>query len=214
VPQSCREFHEGPHVSRTQFLSRSPGPPAPVAAPVRARNTGSQQLTPAVPALRHPLPVLRLAATLAAGQGAGLAGAVLARVASGRPVGTVVLELENTTAIGDDGRDALHGLGGRLAGLGIRLRLAIVSPQVRRMWLADGQAGPLPVHPGLRCAVLACYAMLPGPGLVTGPVRADLERPAEQLNWLIPFTLWGWSAAPAWLVDWRGLTDGKGVRHG
>jgi uncharacterized membrane protein len=213
VSQPCREIHEGPHVSRTQFLSRAPSPPAPAAAPVKAGNTDSQQLTPAAPALRHPVPVLRLAATLAAGQGAGLVSAVLARVASGRPVGTVVLELENTTAIGDDGRDALHGLGGRLAGLGIRLRLAIVSPQVRGRWLADSRTGPLPVHPSLRCAVLACYAMLPGPGLVTGPIRTDLERPAEQLSCLIPFTLWGWSAATVWLVDWRGLTDGKGVRH-
>jgi hypothetical protein len=178
-------------VNRTQFLSRSPGGAAPVAAPVKPRHTGPQQLTPAALRLRHPVPVLRLAATLAAGQGSGLASAVLAQVASGGLVGTVVLELENITAIDDDGRDALHGLGRGLAGLGVRLRLAIVSPQVRRLWLADSRmhrAEPIPVHPNLRCAVLACYAMLPGPGLVTDAVRADLERPAQRVFWLMPFT--------------------------
>jgi len=205
-------------VSRTQFLSRSPARPTHVAAPVKPTHTGSQQLTRPAPALRRPVPVLRLAVTLAAGQGSGLASAVLARVAAGGLLGTVVLALEDTTAIDDDGRDTLHGLGGRLARLGVRLRLAILSPQVRRLWLADSQAHPagsLPVHPSIRCAVLACYAMLPGPGVVTGAIRTDLERPAELLSWLMPFTHWGWGVAPGWLVDWRGLTDGKGDKtHG
>lgn len=172
-------------MSRTQFLSRAPSVPVPVAAPASPRQSGSQQLIPATTALCHPVPVLRLATTLAAGQGSGLASAVLRRVASGGPVGTVVLALQNTTPIDVDGRDALHGIGGRLAGIGIRLRLAIVSPQVRRLWAADcraDQAVPLPVHPSLRGAVLACHAMLPGPGLVTGAMRTDLERPAEQLD--------------------------------
>jgi hypothetical protein len=42
--------------------------------------------------------------------------------------------------------------------------------------------GPEAIHPSLRAAVLASYAALPGPGLVTTDVRAALTEPAESLS--------------------------------
>lgn len=129
---------------------------------------------------------MRLALTLAHGEGGRLARAVVARVAGSRfPVGTVVLALQNTAPIDEEGRETLGAVAGGLAELGVKLRLAIAAPGVRKLWQEQSKghlAGVLPVHPSLRCAVLASYAALPGPGLVTGSVRSDLAQPAEHVD--------------------------------
>jgi hypothetical protein len=153
--------------------------------------------------------ILRLSGTLSPGQAHVLAGAVLARLAGpGWPAGpgragasmpTVVLELEVTAGIAADGEAALRSLHERLRMTGIRLRLVIAAGPLRDRLRCAG-CGPcapaLAVHPSLRSAVLAAYAELPGPGVVTPGVRAALAAPAEPLDRSGCFTPQGWGAAP------------------
>jgi hypothetical protein len=132
---------------------------------------------------RRPLPILALACTVEAGQAAGVIGAVLTRVLAERcPPGTVILDLGAAADLGDDGCGALHGLLDRLAGCGITVRLAGASAKLRAQLDDGGVASRLGrggVQPSLRAALLAVYAELPGPGLVTPDIRAALATPAE-----------------------------------
>lgn len=86
-------------------------------------------------------------------------------------------------ADGQDVWDELCMLAGALRPCGIALRVVIAPGREhdRLLETAPGPPGP-PVHPTLRAAVLATYAALPGPGLVTSGVRADLAMPAEPLS--------------------------------
>jgi hypothetical protein len=100
---------------------------------------------------------------------------------------------------GQDGWEELCKLAGALHPCGIALRLVIAPGREhdRLLETAPGPPGP-PVHPTLRAAVLATYAALPGPGLVTPGVRADLAMPAEPLSAGDGgplFTPSGWGAA-------------------
>jgi hypothetical protein len=100
---------------------------------------------------------------------------------------------------GQDVWDELCMLGTALRPCGIALRLVIAPGREhdRLLETAPGPPGP-PVHPTLRAAVLATYAALPGPGLVTPCVRADLAMPAEPLSIGAAgplFTRRGWGAA-------------------
>lgn len=134
---------------------------------------------------RPRITVLRLAAVLEPAVAELLTEAVLARVlACGRDVGTVVLDLGPGTEIEAESCAALHALHDCLRRLGTRLRLAAASAQARELFRSTGlthQLGAGAIHPSLRSAVLATYAELPGPGLVTGDVRAALAKPAHPL---------------------------------
>lgn len=155
------------------------------AAPIRPDRRGCARI-----------PVLRLGLTLAPGQAGVLTEAVLARVTCNRTVGTVVLELGAGSEIDAAACDALHALHDRLRGLGTGLRLVAGSMHVRDGLRHGGlthRLGSEAIHPSLRAAVLATYAGLPGPGLVTGDVREALAAPAEPLG--LPLRL---SGLPAW----------------
>lgn len=132
------------------------------------------------------LPILALACTLEPGQATPVIGAVLTRVlAEPRPPGTVILDLGTATDLDACGGDALDGLLERLTGLGIRFRLASASAKVRAQLADTGLASHLGrsgIQPSLRAAVLAVYAALPGPGLVTPEIRAALVTPAEPVG--------------------------------
>ncbi|HEY6279561.1 MAG TPA: sodium-independent anion transporter [Streptosporangiaceae bacterium] len=127
--------------------------------------------------------VLRLQADLSPGTASQLTRAVLARVRACRAgVGTLVLDLGAGTEIDGSGYAALADLGKRLRRLGTGLRVVAASRHARDLLLQPGLAGELgarSIHPTLRAAVLAAYAALPGPGLVTTAMRAALTRPAE-----------------------------------
>ena len=124
-----------------------------------------------------------VAMTAVPGQSKELAGAVTACVAAeGAEVGTIIVIVR-----GQGDRDAalpgaLRALDGELHQAGIRLRLVTADSHLRRQ-LAEpggpGAAGPLDVHATLRTALLASYAELPGPGVVTSSVRTALARQAE-----------------------------------
>ena len=148
--------------------------PEPVAAPGRRARR------------RMPVLGLRLASTLQPGQAGLLTDTVLARVLGrGREVGTVVLDLTAAGDIDADGCAALHGLHDRLRSIGTRLRVVAAAGKLRDRLGEAGlthRIGPEAIHPSLRAAVLATYAALPGPGLVTADVRAALAMPAEALR--------------------------------
>ena len=68
--------------------------------------------------------------------------------------------------------------------IGTRLRVVVSSKQARELFRDTGlthRLGARAIHQSLRAAVLAAYAELPGPGLVTPGIRDALARPAEPL---------------------------------
>jgi hypothetical protein len=132
---------------------------------------------------RNPLPVLRLACTLAGDQVDGLVPAVLARLAGFRRVGTVVLELDSGADLDCRTRQMLCGLRALLDRHSTDLRLVITSRQARDDLAAAAEhpIGPDVVHDSPRAAMLATYALLPGPGLVDAGMRAALAAPPATL---------------------------------
>jgi MFS superfamily sulfate permease-like transporter len=138
------------------------------------------------------IPCLGLSISLATGQAQRLADSIVDRVLScGGPVGTVVLDVRSASGIDAGSRAALLSLHGRLSSLGTQLRIATARRQLAgRLGEADrlGEAGllellgPDAIHESFRSAVLAAYAALPGPGLVTAQVRAALDTPIEPVD--------------------------------
>lgn len=130
-------------------------------------------------------PHLGLSCSLAPGRAWPAASAALARVL-GSPLPPRVVILELTAAeLDSDAGAALGWLRDRLRRAGSRLWLAAASAPARQQLQQAGAAewlGPDAVHRSLRAAVLAVYAALPGPGLVTADLRAALTTPAEPLR--------------------------------
>jgi hypothetical protein len=162
------------------------------AAPARARARATPGAGP--PAI----PCLGLSISLATGQTQRLADSVVDRVLScGSPVGTVVLDVGSASGIDAGSHAALLSLQDRLRSLGTQLRIAAASHQLA-VCLSEvdrlsevgriGGAGPPQllspdaIHDSFRSAVLAAYAALPGPGLVTAQVRAALDTPVEPVE--------------------------------
>jgi MFS superfamily sulfate permease-like transporter len=129
---------------------------------------------------------LGLSMTLENGRAHRLVDAVLDRVSgSALTVGTVVLDLRADADPDADSRAALLSLHRKLASMGTRLRIATASrPLASRLREAGfpQQLGPDAIHDSVRSAVLATYAALPGPGLVTAQVRAALDNPVEAVD--------------------------------
>ncbi|HEX9538080.1 MAG TPA: hypothetical protein VGA04_07885 [Streptosporangiaceae bacterium] len=104
---------------------------------------------------------------------------------SARPVGTVILDLRAGADIDADSRTALLSLYRRLASMGTRLRIATGCRQLAARLREDDlprHLGADAIHDSVRSAVLATYAALPGPGLVTAQVRAALDTPVEAVD--------------------------------
>jgi hypothetical protein len=130
-------------------------------------------------------PVLRLTVTVDTDQAGQLPGAVAARLADCEcRAATVVLTIDGDPPADDTLRDALDVLQRSLRALGARLALVPGAGTVRKYLEQAGPEAPpspLAVYPTERSAVLASYAELIGPGLVTGAIRAALTAPAEPL---------------------------------
>jgi MFS superfamily sulfate permease-like transporter len=129
---------------------------------------------------------LGLSVTLESGQADRLADAVLDRVVRpGRPVGTVILDVRAGTGLDSQSRAILVGLQQMLASMGTRLRIVTscrrLADRLREAGLAE-HLGPGEIHDSVRSAVLATYASLPGPGVVTPQVRAALDIPVEMVD--------------------------------
>jgi MFS superfamily sulfate permease-like transporter len=129
---------------------------------------------------------LGLSISLEAGQIHRLADTICDRVlGSTRPVGTVVLDLRAGADIDADSRTALLSLHRRLASMGTRLRIATACRQLAARLREDDlprHLGADAIHDSVRSAVLATYAALPGPGLVTAQIRAALDIPVEAVD--------------------------------
>jgi MFS superfamily sulfate permease-like transporter len=129
---------------------------------------------------------LRLTCRLSSGTAGDVVQAVINRVlAAGPPPCIVVLDLRHTRAIDDDARRALQTLQDVLAQDQSRLRLALPAAEARATLTTDGPLGtisPEDVHGSLRQALLAAYASLPGPALVTSATRRLLTEPPESLS--------------------------------
>jgi MFS superfamily sulfate permease-like transporter len=139
---------------------------------------------PAAAAPPGRVPVLCLASTLTEGWADGLAEAVLARLAlpPGK-VGTVVLDLGSWAGLDPPARQELCALRAALRRRGTDLRLVLTSRQARDALAAaaEHRIGPDMVHDCARAAMLAAYALVPGPGLVDAGVRAALAVPPGRL---------------------------------
>ena len=110
----------------------------------------------------------------------------MARVAScGGEVSAVILTLEGDPHPSNVPCEALYALGCDLRESCIQLHLVISDHDVLEsieQYGPKGMDSSLAVHPTLRSAVLASYAELPGPALVTAAIRAALVTPAEPLK--------------------------------
>lgn len=165
--------------------------PARTSTPTRtstpARDGAPAVTRPGRRAGRHPrAPVLALSSALEPGRAADLTDAVLARVSERGGATTVILDLGDTDDLDEWCCAALRGLHDRLHCLGTRFRLVAACEQVREQCAQQGLTdllGSDALHRNLRTAVLAAYASLPGPGLVTTEVRAAMAAPAEPLPW-------------------------------
>jgi MFS superfamily sulfate permease-like transporter len=151
-------------------------------APPRAEAQGRSAVWP--PPRR--IVCLRLTCQLSSGAADDVVQAVIDRVhAAGPPPCIVVLDLRHTRAIDDDARRALQVLNDVLAQGQSRLRLAHPAAEARATLTIDGPLGaisPEDVHGSLRQALLAAYASLPGPALVTSATRRLLTEPPEFLS--------------------------------
>jgi hypothetical protein len=129
--------------------------------------------------------VLRLTVTVDTGQAGQLPAAVAARLADcDCQAVTVVLTIDGDPPADDTLRAALDVLQHGLRAQGARLVLVPGTGTVRKYLEQTGPEAPpspLAVYPTERSAVLASYAELVGPGLVTGAIRAALTAPAEPL---------------------------------
>jgi MFS superfamily sulfate permease-like transporter len=129
---------------------------------------------------------LGLSISLKTGQIHRLADTICDRVlGSARAVGTVILDLRADAGIDADSRAALLSLHRRLASMGTRLRIAAACRQLAAHLREDDlqrHLGADAIHDSVRSAVLATYASLPGPGLVTAQVRAALDTPVESVD--------------------------------
>jgi hypothetical protein len=129
--------------------------------------------------------VLRLTVTVNSGQACELPGAVAARLAGcEHRTAAVILTVGGDPPADGTLRDALNALQHSLRALGAQLVLVAGEAAVRKYLEQAGpeaSASALAVHPTQRSAVLASYAELSGPGLVTPAIRAALTSPAEPL---------------------------------
>ena len=128
---------------------------------------------------------LRLSGQLCAGTTGALLDAVVARIGAAMPpVAAVVLDLSDTPDVDDGARAALLSLCGLLAQSHTRLRLVLPEAETRAALGSDdaaSTAGLDALHTTVRAALLAAYAALPGPALVTSAMRMLLEHPPELL---------------------------------
>ena len=170
----------GALLRRGAFLRR--GSLQRLGAPPRAE---AQCQAPVWPPPRR-IVCLRLTCRLSSGTADDVVQAVINRVlAAGPPPCIVVLDLRHTRAIDDDARRALQTLQDVLAQDQSRLRLALPAAEARATLTTDGPLGtisPEDVHGSLRQALLAAYASLPGPALVTSATRRLLTEPPEALS--------------------------------
>jgi hypothetical protein len=158
---------------------------APPLPPVLAAGLDQPVTRPARAARSRDVSWLGFACPLAPGQAWPAVHAALERVLSaGAPVETVILDLTGATGIEDGDCASLVWLHERLRPAGARLWLAAI-PRPLADRLRDcgvtGLLGAGAIHPSRRAAVLAAFAALPGPGLVTPQLRAALAVPPEPL---------------------------------
>jgi len=128
---------------------------------------------------------LRPPCQLSAENAAALTEAVAARVrAAVPPPHLVVLDISATRALGEGVAAALQMLAAVLRESQASLRLVLPEAQARTAFF-DATAGqavePEMVHTGVRAAMLAAYASLPGPALVTAALSERLDQPPEPL---------------------------------
>jgi STAS domain len=141
--------------------------------------------SPAASAPLWPVVCLRPSCQLSADTADALIDAVRTRLrAAAPPACAVVLDLSAASAVDGGGRAALRELHNVLARTRVCLRLVVPEAEARASLDGDGTAraiGPGAIHATIRAAVLAEYAALPGPALVTPDLRGFLSRPPEPL---------------------------------
>lgn len=175
-------------MSRSRFLLRlgggTPAGPDPGTRPGRAAGPAPRSRRTRRKGAAAAFPWWAFACPLAPGLGWAAAQALSERAALCGPARTVILDLAGSTGVGEDDCAALGWLHERLHGHGSRLWLAAAPRAVSEQFDENGLTGMLgaaAIHPSRRAAVLAAFAALPGPGLVTSPVREALTAEPEPL---------------------------------
>jgi anti-anti-sigma regulatory factor len=155
----------------------------------RSRRRGplipSQRGTGTGAALRRldPLVFLELSGPLIAGTAPALADVVNHRVFTPPPTVAAVIDLCGVTDLDDAGRTALVRLHHDLEDREVELHLTATSDVLDDLTEVNALAPVL--HPAARVAILAAYAAVPGPAVVTPPVREIFEQEFEPVT-LVP----------------------------
>lgn len=136
-----------------------------------------------------PLVFLELSGPLVAGTAPALADVVNHRVFTPPPTVAAVIDLCGVTELDAAGRTALVELHRELEIADVELHLTATSDVLDDLTEEDALAAVL--HPAARVAVLAAYAAVPGPAVVTPAVREIFEHEFE------PVTLVADDPAPA-----------------
>jgi anti-anti-sigma regulatory factor len=130
-----------------------------------------------------PLVFLELSGPLIAGTAPALADVVNHRVFTPPPTVAAVIDLCGVTDLDDAGRTALVRLHHDLEVREVELHLTATSDVLDDLTEVNALAPAL--HPAARVAILAAYAAVPGPAVVTPPVREIFEQEFEPVT-LVP----------------------------
>jgi anti-anti-sigma regulatory factor len=142
-----------------------------------------------------PLVFLELSGPLVAGTAPALADVVGHRVYTPPPTVAAVIDLCGVTELDDAGRTALVRLHDDLEANEVELHLTATSDVLDDLTEENALAPVL--HPAARVAILAAYAAVPGPAVVTSAAREIFEQEFE------PVTLVPDDAAPADVTQLR-----------
>ncbi|GAB3435806.1 STAS domain-containing protein [Flindersiella endophytica] len=171
----------------------------PIMSAVVSRSRRSGPLIPTQrgpdPALRRvdPLVFLELSGPLVEGTAPALADVVNHRVLTPPPTVAAVIDLCGVTALDGAGRIALVRLHHDLEVNEVELHLTATSDVLDDLTEENALAPVL--HTAARVAILAAYAAVPGPAIVTPAAREIFQQEFE------PVTLVPDDAAPADLTD-------------
>lgn len=165
----------------------------PIISAVVSRSRRSGPLIPPQPgtdpntdaALRRfdPLVFLELSGPLVAGTAPALADVVNHRVFTPPPTVAAVIDLCGVTELDDAGRTALVRLHHDLEVNQVELHLTATSDVLDD--LTDENALAPVLHTAARVAILAAYAAVPGPAIVTPDVREIFQQAFEPVT-LVP----------------------------
>lgn len=156
---------------------------SPIISALVPAQRGPDRAPDASPPLAESLVFLELSGPLVAGTAPALADVVTHRVSTPPPTAAAILDLCGITEFDDAGRSALVRLRRTLEARRVELHLTATHDILDDLTGVNALAPAL--HSAARVAILAAYAAVPGPAVVTPDVREILHHRFEPVT-LVP----------------------------